>query len=115
MLAAVQRGLSLPESDCPKPAPRLDLPGGLAPIVELLRVLLKTRCEAHDVAQKLVASAADLEHIAADDHADVPALTGWRRDLFGEAALDLKHGRIGLTVAGKTVKIVPLRDPARVD
>jgi ribonuclease D len=115
ILAAVQRGLALPESECPTPTPRLDLPGGLAPIVELLRVLLKTRCEAHDVAQKLVASASDLEYIAATDDADVPALTGWRRELFGEAALDLKHGRIGLTVAGKTVKIVPLRAPATVD
>ena len=108
ILAAVQRGLALPESECPTPTPRLDLPGGLAPIIELLRVLLKTRCEAHDVAQKLVASAADLEYIAATDDADVPALTGWRRELFGEAALDLKHGRIGLTVAGKTVRIVKL-------
>jgi ribonuclease D len=115
MLAAVQRGLAMPESECPKQTPRLDLPGGLAPIVELLRVLQKTRCEVHDVAQKLVASAADLEYIAADDTADVPALTGWRRELFGEAALDLKHGRIGLTVAGKTVKIVSLRAPATVD
>ena len=57
--------------------------------VELLRVLLKTRCEAHDVAQKLVASAADLELIAADDEAPVPALSGWRRELFGEDALAL--------------------------
>ena len=59
-----------------------------------------------DVAQKLVASAADLELIAADDNASVPALSGWRRELFGEDALALKHGRIGLTVAGRAVKIV---------
>jgi ribonuclease D len=108
ILAAVQRGLELPESECPKPAPRPDIPGGLGPIVDLLRVLLKTKCEANDVAQKLVASAADLELIAADDRADVPALSGWRRDLFGEDALALKHGRIGLSVAGRTVQIVPL-------
>ena len=50
MLAAVQRGLALPESECPTPPPRADLPSGLAPIVDLLRVLLKTRCEAHEVA-----------------------------------------------------------------
>ena len=45
-----------------------------ARLIELLRVLLKMRCEDHDVAQKLVASADDLELIAADDDAEVPAL-----------------------------------------
>jgi len=118
ILAAVKIGLELPEDQCPKPEPRLDLPSGLTPIVELLRVLLKTRCEAHEVAQKLVANAEDLEHIAADDNAPVPALTGWRREMFGEDALALKHGRIGLTVGGRRVKIVPLEgvtaDGARV-
>ncbi len=108
ILAAVQRGLALPEAECPKPTPRPDIPAGLAPIIDLLRVLLKTKCEANAVAQKLVASAADLELIAAADDAAVPALAGWRRDLFGADALALKHGRIGLTVSGRAVKIVPL-------
>jgi ribonuclease D len=69
-------------------------------------VLLKMRCDADDVAQKLVASSADLEAIAADDNADVPALKGWRREIFGEDALALKHGRIGLTIAGKKLRVV---------
>jgi ribonuclease D len=71
-------------------------------------VLLKMRCEAHEVASKLVASADDLERIAADDTAAVPALAGWRRDLFGADALALKHGRLALTAAGRQVKIVEL-------
>jgi ribonuclease D len=115
ILAAVQRGLNVPDSESPKPAPRTDIPGGLGPIIELLRVLLKTKCEANDVAQKLVASAADLELIAADDDAAVPALSGWRRELFGDDALALKHGRIGLTVAGRAVRIVPLGKTAAGD
>ncbi len=108
LLAAVQKGLAVPESACPRPAPRPDLPGGLGPIVDLLRVLLKTKCEANEVAQKLVANGSDLELIAADDGADVPALRGWRRELFGEEALALKRGRIALAVTGRKVKIVPL-------
>jgi len=108
LLAAVQRGLELPEADCPRAPPRLDLPAGLGPLVDLLRVLLKTKCEANDVAQKLVASAEDLQRIAAEDDAPVPALAGWRRELFGEDALALKHGRLGLTAAGREVRIVPL-------
>ena len=60
-------GIELPDAECPKPAPRIDLPAGLAPVIDLLRVLLKTKCEEHDVAQKLVANAEDLSLIAADD------------------------------------------------
>ncbi|GIK99304.1 MAG: ribonuclease D [Alphaproteobacteria bacterium] len=106
ILAAVRRGLDLPEPEAPTPEPRLDLPGGLAPVIDLLRVLLKTKCEAHDVAQKLVASADDLAAIAADDNADVPALTGWRRELFGEDALALKQGRLALTADRKRIRVV---------
>jgi ribonuclease D len=55
-----------------------------------------------------VATAGDLELIAADDDASVPAMQGWRREMFGEDAIALKNGRIGLAVADKKVKIVPL-------
>jgi len=108
LLAAIKRGLQVKEADAPHPPPRTDLPPGLGPIVDLLRVLLKMRCEAHEVASKLVASADDLEQIAADDKAAVPALTGWRRELFGADALALKHGRLALTAAGRHIKIVEL-------
>ncbi len=111
ILAAVRRGLDLPEPEAPTPEPRLDLPGGLAPVIDLLRVLLKTKCEAHDVAQKLVASADDLAAIAADDNADVPALAGWRRELFGEDALALKQGRLALTADRKRIRVVRI-DPS---
>src|SRR5258708_13125574 len=52
----------------------------------------------HAVARKVIATVDDLEQIAADDHADVAALHGWRRELFGEAALALKHGRLALAI-----------------
>ena len=75
-------------------------------MIDLLRVLLKMRCDESGVAPKLVASSADLERIAADDEAPVRALGGWRRQLFGEDALALKHGRIALTADGKRMKVV---------
>ena len=108
VLATVKRGIDLPASELPAIPPRRDLPAGLGPVIELLRVLLKMRCEDHEVAQKLVASADDLELIAADDRADVPALAGWRREIFGDDALALKHGQLALTAAGRRVKVVPL-------
>jgi ribonuclease D len=113
ILAAVQRALAKPEREWPRPEPKTELPSGLAPLIDLLRVLLKTKCEAEGVAQKLVASAADLELIAADDAAKVPALSGWRRTLFGEDALALKHGALALTAKGKRIAIIPVKPGAR--
>lgn len=106
ILAAVARGLALPEAECPEPPARLKLPRDLGPVIELLKVLLKLQCDAHHVAPKLVASSADLERIAADDEAPVPALKGWRREVFGEAALALKHGRLAFALDGKHVKLI---------
>ena len=63
------------------------------------------------MASKLVASVEDLELIAADDNAPVPALRGWRRELFGADALGLKHGKLALMVEGRRLALVPLADP----
>src|SRR3546814_11487786 len=76
--------------------------------MDLLKVMLKLRCEEHDVAQKLVASSADLEQIATSDEADVLALRGWRYEVFGRDALALKHGTVALSAAGSTVRVVPV-------
>jgi ribonuclease D len=110
LLAAVARALATPESEWPTPVERTDLPRGLGPVVDLLKVLLKLKGDQHDVAQRLIASSADLEFIAADDNAEVPALHGWRRGLFGEDALKLKHGQLGLALAadGKGLRLIPL-------
>jgi len=112
MLAAVAAGRAVPESEAPHLPERIELPRGLGPVIELLKVLLKMKCEEHGVAQKLVASSADLELIAADDDADVPALKGWRRELFGADALALKHGREALTIEGKSIRVVPVPEEA---
>jgi ribonuclease D len=106
LLAAVRRGLALPEAEIPVLPPPVDLPPGLGPVVELLKVILKMKCEEHGVATKLVASSADLERIAADDAAPVPALHGWRREVFGEAALALKRGEIALTLRGRKMQML---------
>ncbi len=111
ILVAVARGISMPEDQIPVLPPAVEMPGGLGPVVELLKVLLKIKCERQQVAQKLVASTADLERIAADDNADVRALHGWRREVFGEDALALKHGRLALAMKGKRIVLMPL-DPA---
>ena len=110
ILEAVQRGLAdMAALELPAP-PRADPPPGLGPLIELLRVLLKQRCEEHQVAQKLLATAEDLEAIAADDEAPVRALSGWRREIFGRDALALKHGSLALTVRRNRISLVELGD-----
>jgi ribonuclease D len=103
LLEAVKRGLEMPEERIPQLPPSPVSPPGIGPIVELLKVLLKLKCEEHHVAPKLVASSADLDRVAASDDADVPALHGWRREIFGNDALSLKHGRIALSMRGKRI------------
>jgi ribonuclease D len=97
IVEAVKRGLArdlktLPRFERHKPAVN-----GQA-TVELLKVLLRMTAERHGVAAKVIATVDDLDRIAADDTADVPALHGWRRDLFGEKALALKHGKLSLAI-----------------
>jgi ribonuclease D len=108
VIAAVKRGLDTPDDQCPHLPRALEKPPGLGPVIDLLKVLLKARCEASDVALKLVATVDDLERIACDDDADVPALSGWRRELFGADALRLKHGQLALSLSpdSKTVDVV---------
>lgn len=108
LLEAVLRGLNCPEAELPVPETVVEAPRGVGPLVELLKVMLKLQCEDHGVAQKLVANTADLEQIAGDDDADVPALHGWRRQVFGEAALSLKHGRVALAAEGRRIKLIDL-------
>ena len=105
IVEAVQRGL---ERD-PKTLPRFDrfrpAPNGAA-TVELLKVLLRMTAESHGVAAKVIATVDELDRIAADDAADVPALKGWRRELFGDKALALKHGQLALAVdKGRVVTV----------
>ncbi len=111
ILAVVAEALALPEVEWPVPPPRIELPRDMGAVVELLKVLLKIQCDAHHVAAKLVASSADIELIAADDAAPVPALKGWRREIFGAAALKLKRGELALGLEGKALKLIE-RDAA---
>ncbi|WP_366656705.1 ribonuclease D [Fodinicurvata sp. EGI_FJ10296] len=105
ILAAIADGLAVPADQRPKVAGRPPVADNGGGVLEMLKVLLKMTCEQHKVAQKLVANSADLERIVAEDNPDVPALSGWRREIFGQQALDLKAGRLALSVNGGTVRV----------
>ncbi|HTV28094.1 MAG TPA: ribonuclease D [Xanthobacteraceae bacterium] len=97
IVAAVARGLARDMKALPLQSRTQPAINGAA-AVELLKVLLRMISERHHVAAKVIATVDDLERIAADDNAKVPALAGWRRELFGEKALALKHGKLALAI-----------------
>ena len=105
IVAAVQRGLARD----PQTLPKLEKPRGSSSgsaTVELLKVLLRMTSERHGVASKVIATVDDLEQIAVSDEADVAALRGWRRELFGDAALALKQGQLALAIEkGRVVRV----------
>ena len=106
ILDAVRRGVEVPDDELPKLPSRDDLPRGLGPTTDLLKLLLKMRCAEMDVAQKLVASSDDVEQIAAfGEKADVPALKSWRRDVYGGDALRVRNGDIGIGIKNRKLKL----------
>jgi ribonuclease D len=72
--------------------------------VDILKMLLKIQSAEHEVAAKLIASQADLELIAQNDAADVPALKGWRREIFGDDALALKNGKLAIGLKNNKIQ-----------
>ena len=80
--------------------------------MELLRVLLKHVTDEQNIAPRLIASAEDLELLARDDNAPIRALTGWRRDVFGAAAIKLKNGEMALAVKNGRIRLITDIDPA---
>jgi len=110
ILAAVERGLARDPKSLPKIERERRNGAGSAATVELLKVLLRQVSDESGVAGKMIATVDDLEAIAADDKADVPALQGWRRKLFGARAIELKHGKLALTVENGRVLVLEWRE-----
>ncbi len=110
ILEAIERGLARDPKSLPKVERERRNGANVAATVELLKVLLRQVSEESGVAGKLIATVDDLEAIAGNDKADVAALAGWRRKLFGQRALELKHGRLALTVENGKVITLEWRD-----
>ncbi|MBX6747799.1 MAG: ribonuclease D [Acetobacteraceae bacterium] len=106
LIAALKAAKALPESELPEPPRDRHGPSPSPALVALLKVLLAAKSEEHHVAPKLLASSDDLDRLAAEDRPDLPALHGWRREVFGNAALALKTGKLALGVEGRKVKLI---------
>ncbi|MFC7050760.1 ribonuclease D [Emcibacter nanhaiensis] len=110
VLDYVKQALDMPDEELPEIARPKPPAQGVDAVMELLKVLLKHKCQKEGVANKLVATMDDLEKLAADDEADIPALHGWRRALFGKDALALKHGKLGFSMKDGEIILFPLED-----
>ncbi|MDP9839064.1 ribonuclease D [Neorhizobium huautlense] len=109
IIEAVNAALALPKADMPHAPKHVHVPEGTAAAVELLKVLLKLVSDRQGVAAKIIANSDDLEKIAAEgENAQVGALSGWRRDLFGDMALRLINGGVALRFVDKKVEAVEL-------
>ncbi|MDQ0421734.1 ribonuclease D [Peteryoungia aggregata LMG 23059] len=107
ILEQVNTALALPKSEMPHLERHTHAPEGTQSAVELLKVLLRLTSEKHGVASKVIANSDDLEKIAAEgEKAEVAALQGWRKELFGDLALKLISGGVGLRFVGKRVEAV---------
>jgi ribonuclease D len=106
LLEAIAEAKGLPEEALPVAPNHRDGPRASPALVSLLKVLLAAKCEQHHVAPKLVAGSEDIDRIATEDAPDIPALAGWRRDVFGADALALKEGGVALGVDGKRIRLI---------
>ena len=109
LLEAIGEALAIPKTDLPRLPRQNHVPEGAAAASEMLKVLLKIVSEREGVAAKIIANTDDLEKIAVEgEAADVAALHGWRRKLFGDTALNLIGGKVALRFVDKKIEAVEL-------
>lgn len=106
LIAALREAKALPDSDMPEAPKDRGGPSPSPALVALLKVLLAAKSEEHNVAPKLLANSDDLDRLATEAEPDLPAMRGWRREVFGEAALALKAGRLAVGVEGRKIKLI---------
>lgn len=106
IIKAIERGKAKPLDTVPPLKKGTPLDAEAMAICELLRVLLKSIAANNGVAPKMIASTADLEKLAVSDNADIPAMQGWRLELFGQPALRIKRGELLLTVKNQRVQTI---------
>ncbi|WP_170557105.1 ribonuclease D [Ruegeria atlantica] len=107
ILTAVKRGVSCPADQLPQVDNSRDKLKVNPALADLLRVLLKSKTESSGVAAKLIATSSELDQLAAGER-ELPSMSGWRFEVFGEDALKLCDGKIALAAKGQSVKVVSL-------
>ncbi|MEM7684577.1 MAG: ribonuclease D [Paracoccaceae bacterium] len=110
ILAAVTRGATCPAADRPTLPPPPRRSEGSGAIADMLKIFLKARADEIGVAAKLIAPAAEIEALAGEEDPDLPVLHGWRAEVYGNDALRVKHGEVGLVAKPGGLRLVEI-DP----
>lgn len=103
ILECVKKGLAVPKDEAPKRKKQQPFPRELQPVLEMLKMLLRIQASEHDVAAKLISDTSDLQALAVDDNADIPAMRGWRYEIFGQEAIALKRGELKLSLKNNEI------------
>ncbi len=106
IVEAVLKGLAVLKEDRPVKEKKKPLPKGASATIEILKLLLKIKSDENNVAAKLIANSSDLEKIATSDNANVPAMRGWRFDVFGQYALDIKNGKLAIAIQKRKITLI---------
>ena len=109
VLEAVNEVLARPAGALPALPKRKQSIEGANAAVDLMKVLLKLCAEAEGVAPKVLATVDDLEAIVSGE--ETPALSGWRKVVFGDRALQLKDGEIAIAFDGRSLRTIDCERP----
>ena len=110
LLAAIQKALNTPHTEWPKVKKKKPPGPTVSARMDILKMLVKIQASIHDVAPKLIISNDDLEKLAMEEEPDIPALKGWRREVFGNDALAIKNGEIAIGLNGSKIEKFPIKD-----
>lgn len=107
IIEAVQKGILLPLEQCPQPKEHLPSPPGMHAALEMLKMLLRIKADENHVAAKLLASTNNLETFVRSHGQDAPFLDGWRFKIFGEDALKIINGEMGIIYHKNRIRLIP--------
>lgn len=110
LLLAIKRGLETPKNQMPEIVRKNGMPSEYTPALEMLKMLLRICAAEAGVAAKLIANSEDLEALAMEKNPDIPALKGWRREVFGNQALALKDGKLSLSLKNNQIRKVEIKE-----
>lgn len=106
ILDAMERGMAVPDSECPVVAAKEPLPQRMTPVLEMLKMLLRIQSAEHDVAARLIADTETLENYVRDPQSTPSLINGWRAEIFGKEAELMMKGQVALSLNnGKINKI----------
>ncbi len=110
LLEIIDKAMEIPSDELPRLPRKQRIADGVGPLTDLLKVLLKSQSEKHLIASRIVATSDELEKLASQDDPDIPAMSGWRWEVFGKRALELKSGKLGITANGKNIEIIEIEE-----